>query len=63
LAIFYRAKKPKSLVYKKFYYINETKWTSLSRRPIKNLPSNGRGIGNAQLWRAKRLLWKYHTAI
>ena len=35
LAIFFRSKKnfPTNLGYKKFYYINETKWASLSRRP------------------------------
>ena len=57
MAIFYCARRnPKNLVYIKFYYINLTKLTSLSRRPIQNVTSNDRGIGNAQLWMVKKII-------
>ena len=49
-------KNPKEFVKKKFYYITETKWTSLSWRPIQNVTSNDRGIGNAQLLRIKKII-------
>ena len=38
---------------KKFYYINETKWTSFTGPQFE---SNDWGIGIAQLWRIKKII-------
>ena len=56
MATFYHAKKiiPKYLVYKKFYYINETKLTSFSREPDQNLTTKRHGHRQCSTWAGQK---------